>query len=343
MTDRRRSHAYSFTACTANLLNLALPERVYYENQKPYSQRRYQQKVEWLGDFVHMLNPDILAVQEVWDEAALQDVASASGLQHMQVVAPAAKNTTGAGGKPAGGAQGTPAVGFITRMKVLATHCYEEMPAGCAVDLPEIGHYGNFSRPPLHIEVQTEEGQKLHVVNVHLKSKRPKYLRDDQGNPLEDMDDPKTRTRAKMRSLFMRATEATALRYIIIDLLHRTHDPLILMGDVNDSSHSVTTQLLAETSEVAYDRAMHDIALFNAYEHQTRQALHKDVAYSHIYQGYPEVLDQIFVSEEFLRHSKFSLGEVLRVDYFNDHLKLPRDRAFSDHGFVRATIRVEGK
>lgn len=342
MTQNR--HAYSFTACTANVLNLALPERVYYENQRPYSQRRYQQKVEWLGDFVHMLNPDILAVQEVWDEAALQDVASASGLQHMQVLAPVAKNTTGAGGKPAGGgAQGTPAVGFITRMKVLATHSYLDMPAGCAVDLPEIGLYNRFSRPPLHLEVETDRGQKLHVINVHLKSKRPKFLRDARSEPLEDMDDPKTRTRAKMRSLFMRAAEATALRHIIIDLLHKTNVPLILMGDVNDSSHSVTTQLLAETSEVAYDRAMRDIALFNAYENQTRQALHKDVAYSHIYQGYPEVLDQIFVSEEFLRHSKFSLGEVLRVDYFNDHLKLPRDKAFSDHGFVRAVIRVEGK
>lgn len=350
--SHNRNHAYSFTACTANVLNLALPNRVYYENQRPYSQRVYDKKVEWLGDFINTMNPDILAVQEVWDEEALRDVAVASGLQYMKVVAPVAKNTPRKHGSGhdqhrqnadfEGGAQGTPAVGFITRMNVLNTHVYSDMPEGCAVDLPEVGHYSAFSRPPLHLEVETERGQKLHVVNVHLKSKRPKFLRDANNEPLEDMDDPKIRTRAKMRSLCMRAAEAAALRHIIIDLLHRTHDPLILMGDLNDNSHSVTTQLLAETNEVAYDRAMHDIALFNAYENQTRQALHKDVAYSHIYQGYPEVLDQIFVSEEFLRHSKFSIGEVLRVDYFNDHLKLPRDKAFSDHGFVKAVIRVEG-
>ena len=69
-------------------------------------------------------------------------------------------------------------------------------------------------------------------------------------------------------------------------------------------------------------------------------ALKRDVAYSHVHQGSPEVLDQIFVSEEFLPRSKFSIGDVRRVDYFNDHLQEGKDRSRSDHGFVRAVIRV---
>jgi endonuclease/exonuclease/phosphatase family metal-dependent hydrolase len=112
------------------------------------------------------------------------------------------------------------------------------------------------------------------------------------------------------------------------------------MGDFNDNPHSVTTQLVAATSDAAYDKAARDVALFNAYEMQGESALKKDVAYSHIHQGYPEVLDQILVSEEFMPGSHHNLGDVRRVDYFNDHLHEGRDRSRSDHGFVRALLRL---
>ena len=51
-------------------------------------------------------------------------------------------------------------------------------------------------------------------------------------------------------------------------------------------------------------------------------------------------LDQIWVSEELLAASRFSLGEVLRVEHFNDHLHEGRDRTRSDHGFVRAVLKL---
>ena len=68
--------------------------------------------------------------------------------------------------------------------------------------------------------------------------------------------------------------------------------------------------------------------------------LKKDVAYSHIHQGAPAVLDQVLVSEEFDPRSRHAVGDVRRVDYFNDHLHEGRDRSRSDHGFVRALLRM---
>jgi hypothetical protein len=47
------------------------------------------------------------------------------------------------------------------------------------------------------------------------------------------------------------------------------------------------------------------------------------------------------VSEEFLPQSRFSIGDVRRVDAFNDHLHEGRSRHTSDHGLVRAVIRVQ--
>jgi endonuclease/exonuclease/phosphatase family metal-dependent hydrolase len=144
-----------------------------------------------------------------------------------------------------------------------------------------------------------------------------------------------------LRSLIMRASEAMALRLKVVELLHRTRLPLIVMGDLNDSPHSVTTQLIAATSQTVYDRGARDSALYSAWDVQGEAALRRDVAYSHIHQGYPEVLDQMLVSEEFVATSRNAIGDVRRVEVFNDHLFEGRDRTRSDHGFVRALLRLK--
>ena len=344
---------------TANLLNLALPGRVFYPNQDAYTDADYRRKIDWIGERLRTLNADVLAVQEVWDEAALRDAVAASGLHYAHVRVPGAENTPVPGGAPGaapdpqgrggaqgtppeqmerGGAQGTPRVGLISRLPPLTLRSLVDFPPACAVDVPEIGVQRRFERPPLLASLRTRAGQTLHVIVVHLKSKRPKFLQDDRGNALEDRDDPQVQARATLRSLIMRGAEAAALRATVVELLRGTRDPLVVMGDFNDDPQAVTTQLVAATAEVAYDRQARDTALFNAYELQGAP-LKKDVAFSHIHQGSPAVLDQILVSEEFHRSSRFAVGDVQRVDYFNDHLFEGRDRSRSDHGFVRAVLR----
>jgi hypothetical protein len=59
-----------------------------------------------------------------------------------------------------------------------------------------------------------------------------------------------------------------------------------------------------------------------------------------VHQGWPELIDQVWVSEEFVAGSKFALGDVRRVEVFNDHLHESRERWRSDHGFVRALLRL---
>lgn len=321
---------------TCNLLNLANPGRLFYENQDPFSQAEFERKLAWLGDRFRMLNADVLAVQEVWDEAAFKGALSHSGLRYDFVSVPGAENDAARAG-----AQGTPRVGVATRLKVDALQSFAEFPPGLEAEVPGLGRHARFERPPLVATLRMKHGQTLNVLTAHLKSKRPKFLMDGHGHPLEDRDDPKVMALASLRSLFMRGAEAMALRCLIIDLLHRTSVPLVVMGDFNDTPDSVTTQLICATNEIAYDRGARDVALFNAYELQGTAALKKDVAYSHIHQGSPSVLDQILVSEEFLRDGRKSLGDVHRVDYFNDHLHEGRDRTRSDHGFVRALLRLQ--
>lgn len=340
MPYQRNNHKHFYIA-TSNLLNFANPNRVFYENAKPYSNEVYQKKLAGLTQLLTQTQADIIAVQEIWDTDALTDLAVNLGFDKDNVIAPMASNDKNSPYTQGKGAQGTPAMGMISRYPVLETELLQNFNEKAIIDIPDIGEYKAFNRPPLMLTLDVA-GQPVTVVTAHLKSKRPNYLRDEQGEPLEDIEDPNIRVRAKMRSLCMRAAEASAIRMRIIEKLDDTHHPLILLGDMNDVTMSVTTQLLAETGEVSYDRAMRDTALFDVSRVQTKYGWMHDVAYSHIHQGMPETIDQMFVSEEFLPESKFSLGFVERVDYFNDHLKWDYHDRPTDHGVVRAKIVVKG-
>lgn len=328
-----------FYIATANLLNFANPNRIYYDNAPAYDEQGYQRKVAGITDLLSKANADIIAVQEVWDSKALEAVATGLGFTPEQVIVPLASNDKNSHYTQGKGAQGTPAVGIMSRFEPLEHQLLQEVVSEAVIDIPDIGLYREFKRPPLLVRVDVY-GQPITIITAHLKSKRAFFLRDKDGNLLEDMDDPNIRVRAKLRSLCMRASEAASIRMTIIERLRHTNEPLILLGDMNDVTGSVTTQLMAETGEVNYDKSMRDVALFDAARIQARYGWMKDVAYTHIYQGIPEVIDQLFVSEEFLSDSKFALGQVERVDYFNDHLKWDYQDRIIDHGIVRAKIRL---
>lgn len=320
----------TLTVASCNLLNLALPGRVFYANQEPYGADEQEKKLEWLGSMLARLNADVLGFQEVWDESALMSAVARSGLRYGRVAAPGAE----------AGAIGTPRVGLATRLEVEALSSIAEFAPTEQVIVPELGEHSRFERPVLRATLRTRHGQLLHVLAVHLKSKRPKFLQDPDGEPLEDRDDPRVVARATLRALLMRGAEAAALRGIVTDLIHRTREPLILLGDMNDTPHAVTSQMIAATQAVAYDREARDVALFHALDVQTEPSLRRDLAYSHVHQGWPELIDQVWVSEEFVAGSKFALGDVRRVAVFNDHLHESRERWRSDHGFVQALLRL---
>ena len=335
----QRQPANSFYIATANLLNLANPNRLYYDNESVYNDKSYAKKVRGLTDLLSKAHADIIAVQEVWDSQALVAVAEGLGFRPEHVMIPLASNDVSSPYTQGRGAQKTPAVGIISRFEQLESSLLEVVADKAVIDVPDVGPYRRFVRPPLVLRVNAH-GQPITIITAHLKSKRAFFLRDEDGQLLEDMDDPNIRIRAKLRSLCMRAAEAASIRLSIIERLRHTREPLILLGDMNDVTDSVTTQLMAETSEVHYDKSMRDVAVYDAARVQARYGWMKDVAYTHIYQGMPEVIDQLFVSEEFVADSKFALGQVERVDYFNDHLKWDYDDRVTDHGIIRAKIKL---
>ena len=129
--------------------------------------------------------------------------------------------------------------GADIRLAVDAVESIADFGPAEQVLVPEIGLHSRFERPVLHARLRTRQGQPLHVLVAHLKSKRPKYLQDAHGALLEDRDDPAVTARATLRSLLMRAAEAAALRRVVVGITSRHGsygtsggEPLVLLGDL---------------------------------------------------------------------------------------------------------------
>lgn len=323
-----------FKVGTFNVLNLAMPGQVTYPNDRPFSKEEYADKIAWIGGQLRRMDAEIVGFQEVWHLDALKDAVQAgtpSGAPLHVMVA-----TQG---------QKTPQVGLATSLEVVRTITHHDFPDGFTLTVSGIPDpIKSFSRPVLQADLKLPEGHELSVLVAHLKSKRP--LLDE-----ETESDAKNIALGSARSLMVRAAEAYALRCILLKLMAGTKHPVILLGDLNDSALSVTTVIVSGTPPVHYlppqeKQAIWDVLLYNAFDIQARQNTRRDVSYSHIYNGYYDTLDQIYVSQEFSRLNPKRMGEVEYVHYFNDHLvdrTLSRerpDRIQSDHGQVVATLRV---
>ena len=80
MTNSTNSNHKQFYIATANLLNFANPNRLYYPNAPAYSEAEYNHKLHGITDLLSKAHADIIAVQEVWDSEALTALAVSLGL-----------------------------------------------------------------------------------------------------------------------------------------------------------------------------------------------------------------------------------------------------------------------
>jgi endonuclease/exonuclease/phosphatase family metal-dependent hydrolase len=334
-----------FRLATLNCLNLALPGRPIYDGWPPFSADEYLAKTQWLAHMLDRLSADVVLLQEVFHEKALSDVVrqTVSQGRAWSFTVPFA-----------GEDNRKPRLGLLWRTAWQpSVESIVDLPAGCAVPVPECEPHARFSRPLLRARVPlaTARGTTtLTLYNVHLKSRRPEFAAG------EDPADPRRLARGQLRALLMRAAEAAAVRQLVIDDIQRARAPLIVAGDFNDEANAVTTQIVADTSWKPEDRAHRDQMLFNALDVDERLApgRARDAAYTILHAGEPERIDHVLVSEEFVPGSTHALGRVAAVQVFNDHLaerraagwRGPQDgvdpaRILSDHAAVCVSIVLD--
>lgn len=321
-----------------NLLNLVLPEKMYYDNQK-YSIADYEKKITWISQLLQEMNADIVAFQEVFHKEALEEAVRRSGIYNNYEIVVA--NQTG----------DLPRVALLSRFPILSHTVYENFPEEAIIEVEEEEGgpktklpFKKFSRPVLKAVVEVHKGFGVNCYVAHLKSKRPTEF---EG---ESRDNPVHQALAKSRSLFLRAAESTALRAVMMETLKGKTLPVLAFGDFNDTGLSVTTQIIS--GDIPHRQLPHDVKknlwdvlLHHVKDIQSRKS-YQDFYYTHIHNGHYESLDHIMVSEELVGENPKNYGRIGYVKLFNDHLI---DRTLtdekpkkwkSDHGIVLTSIEL---
>lgn len=321
-----------------NALNLVLPEHIYYETHK-YSYSDYAKKIDWMNYQLSQMNSDIIGFQEIFHKEALEELVQKGGMYKDAEIHVA--NPTG----------NLPRVAVLSRFPVEEIKIYEDFPQNAIIDIVNedtndkaILPFKKFSRPVLRAKIRVYKGFSIYVYVVHLKSKRP-MLHDN-----EDRDNPMDVAKAKARSLFLRAAEATALRSLLMQTLQNKKLPVVLLGDVNDTGLSVTTKIVSGEPphrRLPFDvkKRLWDVLLYHVKDIQARKS-YSDFYYTHIHNGHFESLDHIMVSEELVAENPKHLAKIGYVTIMNDHLidrtltnQKPR-RWKSDHGLVTTTVEL---
>jgi endonuclease/exonuclease/phosphatase family metal-dependent hydrolase len=323
---------------TFNVLNLLLPEVEYYDNKK-YTQIEYERKIDWIAGQLIAMNADIVGFQEVFQLEALQAAVERSGIY---------KGAHIIGAKQDGI---LPRLAILSRFPISASTVYENFPEDSLIELEnhETSEkitlpYKKFSRPVLQADIKVHEDFIISFFVVHLKSKRPGFINN------ENRDNPVHLAKGQTRSLLIRSAEATALRSILSATMKGNERPVILMGDVNDNGISVSTRIVS--GEIPFRKLpseikqnVWDVLLYHVKDLQARKSFH-DFYYTHVHNGHYESLDHIMVSQELVSENPRSIGRVGYVSLLNDHLfdsTLSNEKPKSwqsDHGQVSVTIEL---
>jgi len=347
----------NFRVASFNLLNLVRPGVRYYD-LPPHSEDEHENKIKWIAQTLDRSQADIVGFQEVFSSASLQATVSLSQnfSDHAQVQAQALSPGADVESNEAEGKALRPKVGLATRFKILRHESIKEFPATADFQIPSKSPEGvkqlidvpikQFERPPLRAEILIPETDITVIVYVaHLKSKRPIYK---EG---EDRENPVHRALGSLRAQVIRSLEATALRARIVSDIEKNRQPLIVLGDLNDTVESTSTQIIAGQAPhfrwpSKIKRMYWDVLLYSTNTIQTRQDL-KDFSYTHIHHGQRDVLDHILVSQEFYHRNSKRIGKVTYQHIFNDHLfdwsltEREPSRVMSDHGVPVAEIELD--
>jgi endonuclease/exonuclease/phosphatase family metal-dependent hydrolase len=314
-----------FKVMTWNVENLFRPGAA----AGPVSEAVYEAKLRGLAATINDQMPDALAVQEIGDPAALDDlVRLLRGTWHKKLSRhPDQRHIR---------------VAWLTGREITQSEDIVEFPAQLKpVQVDDGGAtIGVMGRGAVAITVQADSGQPVRLATTHLKSKLLTF----PGGRFEPRDENE-RARFAAYALYRRAAEAATLRVWVTAALANAGEnrPLILTGDLNDTVQAATTQLLLGPpgSEIGTGGFGHP----DQGDHQRLWNLAplmppgKD--YSRINQGRKELIDHILASAALVKPLDAITAEALNTPQLPSIGADPnalRDRPSSDHAPVVATF-----
>jgi len=243
----------------------------------------YTAKLDALAGTIRRLDPDVVAVQEVGDPAALQDLIDRLPGRpwHAEVANPDGRGIR---------------VGVVSRLALREVEQVRAFPAELApVQVDDSGKtITEMGRPALRVQVSLD-AVSVNVMSVHLKSKLLSF----PGGRFAPRDEDE-RARYAVYGLQRRAAEAAGVRSYVTRLLagQGQNHPVIVAGDLNDVTEAATTQILlgppgSEWGTSGYDRPDKGDGS-RLWSLATR--IEASQRYSRKYRGRLELIDHLLVS-----------------------------------------------
>jgi endonuclease/exonuclease/phosphatase family metal-dependent hydrolase len=316
-----------FKVMTWNVENLFRPGTP----SGPRTQAAYDAKLQGLAATINDENPDALALQEVGDPAALDDlVQRLRGNWHRRV------------SQHPDQPQHPIRVAWLTRRMIgEAADILEFPPDLRPVQVGDNGAtIGAMGRGAVAITVESDSGDPIRLVTAHLKSKLLTF----PGNRFQPHDEDE-RARFGAYALYRRTAEAATLRVWVSAALAGAGETgrLILTGDLNDTEQAATNQLLlgppgSEIHTAGFDRPDHgdNQRLWNL-----APLMPDGKNYSRKYEGRGELIDHILVSAALvkpLQSIKVEAVTAAHIPSIGADPNTRRDQPSSDHSPVVATF-----
>lgn len=268
---------------TWNLENFFLPGG----EAGPKDHAAYDAKVGHLAATIEAIAPDVLAVQEVGQPEALEDLRARLG-QGWHAAVSEHPDQRGI------------RVGFLSQLPFAVTEDVQAFPDGiAAIQQSDDGPTEHaMGRGALHARIEHDR-QPVDLVTCHLKSKLLSFPGHNQFQP----HDEDQRARYSAYALYRRAAEAATIRCYADALLdgHGQQRALVVLGDLNDGPEAATTQMLLGPPGSQFKTG--------GYGHADKgdawrlwslaPLIPEDVgAYSRKFAGQPELIDHILVSHK---------------------------------------------
>ncbi|TWX69923.1 endonuclease/exonuclease/phosphatase family protein [Colwellia demingiae] len=224
------------------MFNYLEPPNAFYEFERIYSAEQWAKKQKWVAEYLREFQPDIIGFQEVFSADSLKALVAEQGYSYFEVVD-----------------QPDVIDDFIYRSPVVAIASRYPIVEATAVEpntelAQTLGLTKDFSfsRKVIRATVDLPHMGNCDCYVVHFKSKRSMIEIDEKNNHWSPeqtiIESLKANVAGGWGSTIQRGSEATLLMIDMIERREATGNPMVLMGDFNNTlADGVLSHLLTNT------------------------------------------------------------------------------------------------
>lgn len=340
------------------MFNYLEPPNAFYEFERIYSAEQWHKKQSWITEYLREHQPDIIGFQEVFSTESLKALVFEQGYEYFSVVdQPVVIDDF---------IYKSPVVAIASRFPIVDTQAVT--PDSALAQTLGLADDFSFSRQIVRATIDVPHLGPCDCYVVHFKSKRSMLgIEDDKvkRSPEKNIiDSLKAQVAGSWGSSIQRGSEATLLMMSMIGRREVSNNPMILMGDFNNTlNDGILSHLLTSTlrfvSPIDRDAYLAKYCLNDAWDlcqmaltNESSQAIEsnddnadKKVTRTptHYFGASSSVLDYILLSCEFDAGYHDSLYQVSDYNTYDRHLINPsfeRDGESTDHGIVLITLTL---